>query len=93
MSCEPSLQADLFSNIYLAGGSSLFPGLASRLQKELQILAPNQPIKVHSSDTKYSAWIGGSILASTESFDRWITKQEYNEHGTKIVSKCLTVLS
>ena len=36
---------DLFSNIVLAGGTTMFPGLPERLEKELQALAPT-PIEV-----------------------------------------------
>eukprot|EP01083_Nonionella_stella_P100199 282291_1 len=36
----------------------------------------------------YSAWIGGSILASLSTFEEmWITKEEYDETGPSIVHK------
>ncbi|CAF3480989.1 unnamed protein product, partial [Rotaria sp. Silwood2] len=41
-------------------------------------------------DRKYSAWLGGSILASLSTFQsKWISKQEYDESGPSIVhGKC-----
>lgn len=61
---------DLYSNIVLSGGSTLFDGLVDRLCKELKLLAPpSMKCKVVAMpERKYSAWIGGSILASLSSF-------------------------
>jgi actin-related protein len=37
-------------------------------------------------ERKYSAWIGGSILASLSTFQQmWISKQEYNESGPSVI--------
>ena len=37
---------------------------------------------------KISAWIGGSILSSLDSFkNMWITKEEYDEEGPSIVHR------
>jgi actin-related protein len=90
MKCDVDLRKDLYANIVLSGGTSLFPGLTDRLHKELLMLAPNtMKIKlVAPPERKYSVWIGGSILASLTSFQNmWITKQEYLEAGPSIVHK------
>ena len=44
-----------------------------------------------SSERRFGSWIGGSILASCDSFQSmWVTKQEYEEHGKSILDKkCL----
>ena len=44
-----------------------------------------------NENRKYSAWIGGSILGSLNSFaSMWITKTEYEEAGPSIVHrKCI----
>lgn len=94
MKCDVELQPELFQNIALAGGSTLFNGLAERLSKEVAHLAPPAlagKVKVIAiPERKYAAWIGGSILSSQADFaPRWITREEYDEHGPNIVHfKC-----
>ena len=39
-------------------------------------------------ERQYSAWIGGSILASSDSFEEcWITKDDWDEYGPGIVHR------
>ncbi|XP_015258599.1 PREDICTED: actin, cytoplasmic-like [Cyprinodon variegatus] len=40
MKSDIDIRKDLYSNILLAGGSTMFPGFAERLQKEMNALAP-----------------------------------------------------
>uniref|UniRef100_A0A3Q2QJQ9 Actin, beta 1 n=1 Tax=Fundulus heteroclitus TaxID=8078 RepID=A0A3Q2QJQ9_FUNHE len=90
MKCEIDIRKDLYSNIVLSGGSSLFPGFEDRMQREMTALAPStMKIKVIAPpERKYSAWIGGSILASLSTFQQmWISKQEYDESGPSIVHR------
>jgi hypothetical protein len=84
--CDPSIRRDMYNNIVLAGGSSLFPGIAERLQKELTALAPSTcKIKIVAPpERKYSTWIGGSIIASLLRQSGWISKEEYDENGPVI---------
>ena len=93
MKCDSNIRNDMFGNIVLAGGNTMFPGFASRLNKEITALAPaNTNIKVIAPQQRnYSAWLGGSMLAALPSFqEKWITKQQYAEHGSSIVQKmCL----
>ena len=81
MKCDRDIQGDLFANILLAGGSSLFPGLADRMKKELTALAPSQTVDVNICSCGLDAmWIGGSSLGSITWFSQnTITKQEYSE--------------
>ena len=96
IACDPDLRQGilnkLFANIVLSGGTNLLPGMAERLQKEVSNLVPSHlDVKVvHPPEKKYSAWTGGSILASLSTFKKmWITKQEYEEAGPGIVhQKC-----
>merc|ERR1712241_602724 len=46
--------------------TTMYPGIADRMQKEITALAPSTiKIKIIAPpERKYSAWIGGSILAS-----------------------------
>ena len=70
MACDCDLRKDLYGNIVLAGGSSMFPGLTERLQKEITGLAPStmRVRVVAPPERKYSSWIGGSIMASLSNF-------------------------
>jgi actin len=92
MKCDIGVRKELYSHIVLAGGNTLFEGIGERLEREIKSLAPyNTTVKVKTSPgRKYSAWSGGSSLASSDDFEeRWVTKEEYAENGYSIVhSKC-----
>ncbi|MFX1537642.1 MAG: actin, cytoplasmic 2 [Promethearchaeota archaeon] len=86
--CDMDLRKELYQNIVLSGGSTMFPGLKERLQKELAEMAPdNIDIRIVAPpERRYSVWIGGSILSSLRTFQRlWITRREYQEHGPFIL--------
>jgi actin len=90
--CDIDIRRDLYNNIVLSGGSSMFEGLEERLTKEIINMAP-KTIKVRviaPPERKYAVWIGGSILASLSTFQNmWVLKDEYNESGPSIVHiKC-----
>jgi len=90
MKCDVDIRKDLYCNIVLSGGSTMFPGMAERVQRELQAMAPAaMKIKIIAPpERKYSVWIGGSILASLSSFQQmWISKEEYDESGPSIVHR------
>ena len=90
MKCDIDIRKDLYANIVLSGGSTMFPGLADRMQKELTQLAPStMKVKIIAPpERKYSVWIGGSILASLSTFqDMWVSKQEYDECGPSIIHR------
>jgi len=82
------LRKTLYSNIVLAGGSTLFPGFGDRLLDEVRRLAPKD-IKIRMSappERKYSTWMGGSILASLTTFKKmWVSAAEYEEWGPSII--------
>nr|GMD82936.1 actin-101 [Ipomoea batatas] len=90
MKSDVDIRKDLYGNIVLSGGSTMFPGIADRMSKEISALAPgSMKIKVVAPpERKYSVWIGGSILASLSTFQQmWITKEEYDETGPAIVHR------
>ncbi|GLJ46603.1 hypothetical protein SUGI_0981990 [Cryptomeria japonica] len=90
MKCDVDIRKDLYGNIVLSGGSTMFPGIADRMSKDVTALAPNTvKVKVVAPpERKYSVWIGGSILASLSTFQQmWITKAEYEESGPSIVHR------
>jgi actin len=90
MKCDVDIRKDLYSNIVLSGGTTMFPGIADRMGKEITALAPSSmKIKVVAPpERKYSVWIGGSILSSLSTFQQmWISKSEYDESGPSIVHR------
>merc|ERR1711915_19737 len=90
MRCDIDIMKDLFANIVMSGGTTMYPGIADRMQKEITALAPSTiKIKIIAPpERKYSVWIGGSILASLSTFQQmWISKQEYDECGPSIVHR------
>ncbi|XP_046546963.1 actin, cytoplasmic-like [Haliotis rubra] len=90
MRCDVDIRKDLYANTVLSGGTTMFPGIADRMQKEITSLAPStMKIKIIAPpERKYSVWIGGSILASLSTFQQmWISKQEYDESGPSIVHR------
>ncbi|XP_063689598.1 actin, cytoskeletal 1A-like [Bolinopsis microptera] len=93
MKCDVDIRKDLYANIVLSGGSTMFPGIADRMEKEITALAPpTMKIKtIAPLDRKHSVWIGGSILASMSTFQQmWISKEEYEESGPGIVHRKCT---
>ena len=90
MKCDVDIRKDLYANIVLSGGTTMFSQIAERLTKEIVALAPStMKIKVVAPpERKYSVWIGGSILASLSTFQQmWISKGEYDESGPSIVHR------
>ena len=64
------VRKDLYTNIILSGGNTMFTGIGDRLSKEITKLVPSSiKVKVISPpERKFYAWIGGSILASLSTF-------------------------
>merc|ERR1712098_502522 len=90
MKCDVDIRKDLYANVVLSGGTTMFPDIGERMTKELTALAPStMKIKVVAPpERKYSVWIGGSILSSLSTFQQmWISKGEYDESGPTIVHR------
>lgn len=89
---DVDLRPNLLGNIVVTGGTSLLNGFNDRLNAELMAMYPNTRIKLHAAglttERRFGAWIGGSILASLGTFHQmWISKKEYEENGPGIVEK------
>ncbi|KAK4451602.1 actin family [Podospora aff. communis PSN243] len=89
---DVDLRPNLLGNIVVTGSTSLLNGFNDRLNYELTNLFPGMKIKIHAagltSERRFGAWIGGSILASLGTFHQmWISKKEYDENGAGIVEK------
>ncbi|MFX1537359.1 MAG: actin, cytoplasmic 2 [Promethearchaeota archaeon] len=76
------IRRELYQNIVLSGGSTMFPGMKERLQKELIDMVPeNIEIRIIAPpERRYSVWIGGSILGSLRTFQKlWTTRKDYDD--------------
>lgn len=87
---KENIRKDLYENIIISGGTTMFKGFPERLEKEVRKIAPEMfkpNVKVIANpDRKYAAWIGGSILSSLSAFENmFITKEEYDQQGAAII--------
>jgi len=93
MKTDMDVRKEMYNNIVLSGGSTMFPGIEKRMLKEMKAQAPaGVSVKIVAPpERKYSVWIGGSILSSLSTFqEMWITKEEYDESGATIVHRKCT---
>jgi len=93
MKCDVDIRKDLYGNVVMSGGTTMYQGIPERVQKEIKALAPDSmTIKIIAPpERKYSVWIGGSILSSLSTFEEmWIKKEEYDESGPSIVHRKCT---
>jgi actin-related protein 2 len=98
------IRKDLYKTIVLSGGSTMFPGLPSRLEKDVKDLyiqrilggdASKMKIKVKVEDPprrKHMVFLGASVLGGlmANQDDYWMSKADYDEHGAAsiIARKC-----
>jgi len=90
MACDIDVRKELYNNIVMSGGTTMYDGIQERLQKDIVSLAPStMKVKVVApAERKFSVWIGGSILSSLATFQTmWITKAEFEESGPSIVHR------
>ena len=100
---SPEVKEAVSGNIIIGGAITTLPGFIERLEKEVNIdfnsersntnlcqtISGKQLWKVRDlSNRQYSAWIGGSVLASMSNFEsKCITKEEYDEYGPIMVHR------
>ncbi len=57
MKCDIDIRKDLYANNVLSGGTTMYPGIADRMQKEITALAPStMKIKVNIHPTTWSCF-------------------------------------
>ncbi|XP_020292265.1 actin-related protein 2 isoform X1 [Pseudomyrmex gracilis] len=96
------IRTELYKHIVLSGGSTMYPGLPSRLEREikqlyLQRVLKNDTTKLNkfkikiedSPRRKDMVFMGGAVLAEiTKDRDSmWITREEYEEKGLSVLKK------
>lgn len=68
--CDADIKSHLTQNIVLTGGNASLPGCLERLNKEVNVMQPNN-VKTHiacPAEKSFATWIGGSILSSFHTF-------------------------
>jgi actin len=68
--CNINIRHNNYTNIVLSGGTTMFPGLADPIKKEVTALAPpTMKVKVVTpEERKSTVWVGCSILSSLSTF-------------------------
>ena len=88
--CDIDVRRDLYGNVLLSGGSTLFPGLEERILKEMHLQVPvGMLVKIIAPpERKYSLWVGASVLSCLTSFkSMWITVRDYGDFGAAVVHR------
>lgn len=95
--CDIDIRKNLYANVCLSGGSTMFKGLSERLVKELRAFAPaasQAGVKVLSSKApKDAVWLGGQVFSSLRHLqeDQWMTIEDYDEIGVSLIHEKLAV--
>ncbi|KAJ2832686.1 Arp2/3 complex subunit, actin nucleation center [Coemansia furcata] len=96
------MRADLYKHVVLSGGSSMYPGLPSRLEKEAKQLYLQNVLngdisrldrfKLQINDPpnrRHMVFLGGAVLADVmkDNQSAWVTKSEWDEMGPRALDK------
>jgi actin-related protein len=91
MKCDIDIRKDLYKNVVLCGGSSMFQGFSERIEKEVIALAPpSMKVRVFGPpERRNSVWIGGSVLGARDFFRETmaVSRAEFQEVGVSIVHR------
>ncbi len=86
--CDIDIRRSLLQNIFITGGSSLFPNFEKRIKQELEkeLIQRGkiyQNVKIFAPKGRaLSNWVGGSILSQIPEFQSsWITRKRYFSKG------------
>ncbi|XP_035703872.1 actin-related protein 2 isoform X1 [Folsomia candida] len=96
------IRPELYKHIVLSGGSTMYPGLPSRLEREIKQLYLERVLKGETDKLskfkikiedpprrKDMVFIGGAVLANVmkDKDDFWMSREEYLEKGVKVLEK------
>lgn len=71
MKCDIDIRKDLYANNVMSGGTTMYPGIADRMQKEITALAPStMKIKVKFCDRPLYAAGNAKLITRSEGFFR-----------------------
>lgn len=97
------LRAEFYNHIVLSGGSSMYPGLPSRLEKDIRQLYGERVAKGNQAQIakfrcriedpprrKHMVFLGGAVLSEImkDKTAFWMNKSEWQEMGTNVLRKC-----
>ena len=85
--CDSDIRPQLWSNVVLAGGTAMLPGLADRISSELRSHVPTSMDLniITPEDGSISAWLGGLLVADATPQDIWWSLEEYKRVGPTVV--------
>ena len=101
-SADIDVRPELYKHVVLSGGSTMYPGLPSRLEKEVKQLYLERTLhgdasrlakfKLHIEDPprrKHMVFLGGAVLADImkDKDAFWVTRQEWQEKGVRALDK------
>ncbi|GAA5827813.1 hypothetical protein JCM5353_006431 [Sporobolomyces roseus] len=96
------VRSELYKHIVLSGGSSMYPGLPSRLEKEMKQLYFSRVLhgdperlskfKIRIEDPprrKHMVYLGGAVLADIMKDQPafWVSREEWQEQGARALDK------
>ena len=95
------LRPAFYQHIVLSGGSTMYPGLPSRLEKEMRDMyldllkgnvkaAAKFKLRIETPPRrKHMVFLGGSVLADImkDREEYWISKKEWEEQGERILTQ------
>jgi len=100
---DANIKGDLYQHIVLSGGTTMYPGLPIRLEKEVKEIWLKRvgggdferlaKFKIGIEDPprrKHMVFLGGAVFAQImkDKEHFWMTKREYDEIGIKVIDKC-----
>lgn len=95
-------RAEFYKHIVLSGGSTMYPGLPSRLEREIKQLYLERILKGDTSKLskfkiriedpprrKHMVFLGGAVLADIikDKEEVWISRAEFQEQGVSVLKK------
>ena len=96
------IRPELYKHILLSGGSTMYPGLPSRIEREMKQLYLERVLKGNATRLtkfklriedpprrKHMVFLGGAVLADImkDNESFWISREEYKEKGLKVLEK------
>lgn len=85
---DMELRKKLFEAILLSGGNTYIRGTSVKVNAELKkLINQNMKIKIQSPrDPHLLCWKGGNVISGLEIFKKmWVTKDEWDEKGEKVI--------
>jgi len=94
---------EFYKHIVLSGGSTMYPGLPSRLEKDIRRLYLEKVLKGKKENMskfvcriedpprrKHMVFLGGAVLAEImkDKDHFWMNKNEWHEQGEQVLKKC-----